>query len=114
MQDHGLGRGVLLEKGKTWSKVRVGNVTGWVYNKYLGQMSWMGSGGPKLVANKSFTPIYCDNNATGSLDLFCTVEKGTVIADTYFEHDFGDGVKYYELRTGHDYLFIKKTDVVVK
>ena len=114
MQDHGLGRGVLLEKGKTWSKVRVGNVTGWVYNKYLGQMTWMGSGGPKIIASKSMTPIYCENNADGGLDLFTTVEKGTIIADTYFEHDFGDGVKYYELRTGHDYLFVKKTDVVVK
>lgn len=114
MQDHGLGRGVLLEKGKTWSKVRVGNVTGWVYNKYLGQMTWMGSGGPKIIANKSMTPIYCENNADGGLDLFTTVEKGTIIADTYFEHDFGDGVKYYELRTGHDYLFVKKTDVEVR
>lgn len=114
MQDHGLGRGVLLEKGKTWSKVRVGNVTGWVFNKYLGQMSWMAGSGPKIVASKSFTPIYCENNADGGLDLFATVEKGTIIADTFFEHDFGDGVKYYELRTGHDNLFIKKTDAEVR
>ena len=114
MQDHGLGRGVLLEKGKTWSKVRVGNVTGWVFNKYLGQMSWMAGSGPKIIASKSFTPIYCENNADGGLDLFATVEKGTIIADTFFEHDFGDGVKYYELRTGHDNLFIKKTDAEVR
>ena len=114
MQDHGLGRGVLLEKGKTWSKVRVGNVTGWVFNKYLGQMSWMAGSGPKIIASKSFTPIYCENNADGGLDLFATVEKGTIIADTFFQHDFGDGVKYYELRTGHDNLFIKKTDAEVR
>ena len=114
MQDHGLGRGVLLEKGKTWSKVRVGNVTGWVFNKYLGQMSWMAGSGPKIIASKSFTPIYCENNADGGLDLFATVEKGTIIADTFFEHDFGDGVKYYELRTGHNNLFIKKTDAEVR
>ena len=87
MQDHGLGRGVLLEKGKTWSKVRVGNVTGWVFNKYLGQMSWMAGSGPKIIASKSFTPIYCENNADGGLDLFATVEKGTIIADTFFENE---------------------------
>ncbi len=113
MQDHGLGRGILIEKGKTWSKVAVDEVEGWVYTKYLGQMTWMGSGAPKLVA-KGIIPIYCENNATGGLDVFCSVDKGTVIADTYSEHDFGNGVKYYELRTGHDYLFVKKSDVIVK
>jgi len=25
MEDHGLGRGILIEKGKTWSKVRTGH-----------------------------------------------------------------------------------------
>jgi len=44
---------------------------------------------------------------------FYTVPKGTVIADIFFEHSF-DGVEYYELCTGYDYLFIKKTDVIVK
>jgi hypothetical protein len=73
----------------------------------------MAGTGPKLVA-KDVIAIWCENNATGGLDVFCSVDKGTVIADTYFEHDFGDGVKYYELRTGHDYLFVKKSDVIVK
>ena len=114
MEDHGLGRGILLEKGKTWSKVRVGNVVGWVYTKYLGQTCWMAGAGPKIVAAKAVTPIYCENNATGELDVFTNVDKGTIIADIFFEHDFGNGVKYYELRTGHDYLFIKKSDVIVK
>ena len=114
MEDHGLGRGILLEKGKTWSKVRVGNVVGWVYTKYLGQTCWMAGAGPKIVAAKAVTPIYCENNATGELDVFTNVDKGTIIADTFFEHDFGNGVKYYELRTGHDYLFVKKSDVIVK
>ena len=114
MEDHGLGRGILIEKGKTWSKVRVGNVVGWVYTKYLGQTCWMAGAGPKIVAAKAVTPIYCENNATGELDVFTNVDKGTIIADTFFEHDFGNGVKYYELRTGHDYLFIKKSDVIVK
>jgi outer membrane protein assembly factor BamB len=114
MEDHGLGRGILIEKGKTWSKVRVGNVVGWVYTKYLGQTCWMAGAGPKIVAAKEATPIYCENNATGELDVFTNVDKGTIIADIFFEHDFGNGVKYYELRTGHDYLFIKKSDVIVK
>ena len=114
MEDHGLGRGILIEKGKTWSKVRVGNVVGWVYTKYLGQTCWMAGAGPKIVAAKAVAPIYCENNATGELDVFTNVDKGTIIADIFFEHDFGNGVKYYELRTGHDYLFIKKSDVIVK
>ena len=114
MEDHGLGRGILIEKGKTWSKVRVGNVVGWVYTKYLGQTCWMAGAGPKIVAAKAVTPIYCENNATGELDVFTNVDKGTIIADIFFEHDFGNGDKYYELRTGHDYLFIKKSDVIVK
>ena len=112
MQDHGLGRGILIEKGKTWSKVAVDEIEGWVYTKYLGQMSWVGGSGPKLVA-KDVVAIWCENNATGGLDVFCSVDKGTIIADTYFEHHFPDG-DYYELRTGHDYLFVKKSDVVVK
>ena len=114
MEDHGLGRGILIEKGKTWSKVRVGNVVGWVYTKYLGQTCWMAGAGPKIVAAKAVTPIYCENNATGELDVFTNVDKGTIIADIFFEHDFGNGVKYYELRTGHDYLFVKKSDAIVK
>ena len=112
MEDHGLGRGVLLEKGKQWSKVSVDGIVGYVYTKYLGQMSWMGGIGPKLVANKDAV-IYCEDNAEGGLKPFYTVSKGTIIADTFFEHSF-NGVEYYELRTGHDYLFIKKSDVIIK
>lgn len=108
MQDHGLGRGVLLEKGKQWSQVSVNGIVGWVYTKYLGQMTWMAGAGPKIVANKAAV-IYCEDNAEGNLKPFYTVTKGTVIADTFFEH--GD---YYELRTGHDYLFIRKADVIMK
>ena len=68
--------------------------------------------GPKIVANKAAV-IYCEDNAEGGLKPFYTVPKGTIIADTYFEHTFG-GVQYYELRTGHDYLFVRKSDVTVK
>lgn len=109
MEDHGLGRGILVERGKTWSKVSVDGVVGWVYNKYLGTTTWMAGSGSQIVANKEATPIYCDDYANGGHKLFTTVSKGTIIADTYF-----DGGDYYELRTGHDYLFIKKTDVTVK
>ena len=112
MEDHGLGRGVLLEKGKQWSKVSVDGIVGYVYTKYLGQMSWMGGIGPKIVANKDAV-IYCEDNAEGGLKPFYTVSKGTIIADTFFEHSF-NGVEYYELRTGHDYLFVKKSDVILK
>ena len=93
MQDHGLGRGILLEKGKQWSKVSVDGIVGYVYTKYLGQMSWMGGGGPKIVASKPAVVIYCEDNADGGLKPFYTVTKGTIIADTYFEHSF-NGVEY--------------------
>ena len=109
MQDHGLGRGILIESGKTWSKVCVDEVEGWVFNKYLGKQTWVGGNGPKIVAKEDPTAIWVENNADGGLNVFCSVDKGTVIADTFFEH--GD---YYELRTGHDYLFVKKTDVIMK
>jgi hypothetical protein len=112
MEDHGLGRGILLEKGKQWSKVSVDGIVGYVYTKYLGQTTWMLGSGPKLVAN-SDAVIYYEDNYEGALSPFYTVSKGTVIADTFFEHSFG-GVEYYELRTGHDNLFIKKADVILK
>ena len=108
MQDHGLGRGILLEKGKQWSKVSVDGIVGWVYTKYLGQQSWVCDNGPKIIANKPAV-IYYEDNYEGALRPFYTVEKGTIIADSFFEHD-----DYYELRTGHDYLFVKKTDVIMK
>jgi hypothetical protein len=75
-------------------------------------MSWMLGNGPKIVASKAAV-IYCEDNAEATLKPFYTIPKGTIIADTFFEHSF-DGVEYYELRTGHDYLFVKKTDVIVK
>lgn len=109
---HGLGNGVLREKGTTWSKVSVGNVTGWVYNKYLATQSWYdGSGKHRLIAKHDVTPIYGENyqDADGGYPQFTTVKKGTIIADQYDET-----AKYYVLKTGHDYLFIDKNDVVVK
>lgn len=106
-QMHGLGSGVLRENGDTWSKVSVGETTGWVYNKTIDYQSWYtGEGTTVLVANRDNMPVYTDNYADeGGLLLFTTVKKGTILADMFEEHN-----GYYELRTGHDYLFIKKED----
>lgn len=106
---HGLGSGVLREKGETWSKISVYNVTGWVYNKYLGYQTWYdGLGDTILIADRDNTPIYGENyvDEDEGYPLFTTVKKGTVIADQFDEHQ-----DYYILKTGHDYLFIKKEDV---
>jgi hypothetical protein len=39
------------------------------------------------------------------------VREGTIIAD---EYDADEVEGYYVLKTGHDYLFVKKEDVIVK
>ena len=111
MQSHGLGNGVLLEKGNKWSKVSVGTVTGWVYNKYLGIQTWYdGTGSTILVAALDVTPIYGENyRGEGDLPIFTTVKKNTILADQFDEIE-----GYYILKTGHDYLFIKKSDAVVR
>ena len=109
---HGLGNGVLRTKGDSWSKVSVYDVTGWVYTKYLGYQTWYtGKGMKKLVANIDNMPIYGENFADDEkgLPLFTTVKKGTVIAD-----DFDEEENYYMLKTAHDFLFIKKTDAILK
>jgi hypothetical protein len=105
---HGMGSGVLLEHGNKWSKISVGNIVGWVYNKYLGYQTWYdGTGDTILVANRENMPIYGENYADeGDYPIFTRVKKGTILADGFYEHN-----GYYELRTGHDYLFIKKEDV---
>ena len=111
---HGLGRGILLESGERWSKVKVNNdIEGWVYNKYLGYQTWYEENGkPKLVAKYAYTPLYTDNYADDGPKYipFGTVREGTIIADEYELLEDG----YYVLKTGHDYLFIKKDDVVVE
>lgn len=108
---HGLGSGVLIESGEKWSKVSVGKEIGWVYNKYLGYQSWYnGDGENKLVAAIDNMPVYTENyvDEDEGLPLFTTVKKGTVMADQY-----DTWKEYYVLKTGHDYLFIKMTDVEV-
>ena len=109
---HGLGSGVLLVEGTNWSRIRMGDVTGWVYNPYLGRQSWYdGTGRKVLVAGCEQMPIFGENyvDDDGGYPLFTTVKKGTVIADEYDEIP-----DYYVLKTGHDYLFIRKGDVVVR
>ena len=109
MFSHGLGNGTLRGQNGNWSKVSVGNVTGWAYNKYVGTQDWyQGQGHDKLVAIRDNTPIYGESYKDGSKHLFTTVSKGTIIADQYEEDE-----QYYILTTAHDNLYIRKNDVKV-
>ena len=113
MAFHGLGRGILLEQGDRWSKVKDDGIVGWVYTKYMGGQSWyFANGKPKLIAKYKYTPLYTDNYADDGPKYvpFGTVEEGTILADDYELLDDG----YYVLKTGHDYLFINKDDVIVE
>ena len=107
---HGMGSGVLLEHGNKWSKISVGNIVGWVYNKYLGYQTWYdGKGDTVMIANRDEMPIYGESYVDANeYPLFTTVKKGTIIADNYEEEG-----EYYVLVTAHDHLFIKKSDVKV-
>ena len=111
MQSHGMGSGVLRKKGEKWSLVCVGDVTGWVYTKYMGTQTWYdGKGAQKLIAASDNTPIYGENYADADdYPLFTTVKKGTILGD-HFEEYKG----YYILKTAHDNLYIKKEDVIIK
>ena len=108
---NGLGDGVLVKKGAKWSKVRKGNVEGWVSNKYLGYVKWYyGRGSSVLVANMPQTTIYLESNADEGAPYipYKKVSRGTIIADEY-----NDNGEYYVLETAHDYLYVKKSDVIV-
>ena len=111
MQSHGMGSGVLREKGEKWSKVSVGDVTGWVFTKYMGTQTWYdGKGAQKLIAARDNTPLYGENYADADdYPLFATVKKGTILGD-HFEEYKG----YYLLKTAHDNLYIKKEDAIIK
>lgn len=111
MFSHGLGQGVDRgQKSGNWSKVSVGNITGWAYTKYLGYQNWYkGDGSPRLVATKEPTILYTDNYEDGSqYNFFSKVSKGTILGDTFNEE--GD---YYILKTAHDNLYIKKSDAKI-
>ncbi len=108
---HGLGQGV--DRGQkigNWSKVSVGNITGWAYTKYLGYQNWYkGDGSPRLVATSEPTILYTDNYEDGSQhNVFSKVGKGTILGDTFSEDE-----TYYILMTAHDNLYIKKTDAKI-
>lgn len=113
MMFHGLGNGVLIEDQVGWSKVSVGEHVGWVNNRYIDYQRWYdGEGDSILVAAKDTTPLYGENYADeGDYPLFTTVKKGTILADHFIIHE-----GYYNLLTGHDYIFIKLDDaqIVVK
>ena len=110
MMFHGLGNGVLVEEQVGWSKVSVRDHVGWVNNHFIGSQCWYyGEGDSILVAAKAPTPIYGENYADeGDYPLFTTVKKGTILADDFIIHE-----GYYNLLTGHDYLFIKLDDAVI-
>ena len=111
MQSHGMGSGVLREKGEKWSKVSVGDVTGWVFTKYMGTQTWYdGKGAQKLIAARDNTPLYGENYADADdYPLFATVKKGTILGDHFEEYE-----GYYLLKTAHDNLYIKKEDAIIK
>ena len=111
IQSHGMGNGVLREKGDKWSKVSVGDITGWVFTKYMGSQTWYdGKGAKKLIANRDNTPVYGENYADADdYPLFTTVKKGTILGDRFEEYQ-----EYYILMTAHDNLYIKKEDVIIK
>ena len=113
MPFHGLGNGVMLGEQGKWTKVclRGGDVTGWCYSKYVGKQTWYtGEGDSILIAAKNSTELFTDNYADdGDMPLFATVKKGTILGDEFYEHE-----GYYELRTGHDFVFIRKEDAEVR
>lgn len=107
----GLGSGILLEKGESWSKVSVGGSIGWCYNKYLGYQTWYtGTGTHTLVSLNDNTPIYGEDfSGEGHLPVFARIGKGVIIADEYEE----DG-RYYVLVTANEPLYVSKDDVSVR
>lgn len=110
IKSHDLGNGVLIKQGATWSKVKVGNTTGWVYNKYMGRQTWYDGKGSKALYARHDLNVYAENfSGEGERPIFTTLKAGTLIADRFEEE--GD---YYVLMTGHDNLFIKKSDAIVK
>jgi len=110
MMFHGLGNGVLLETQEGWSKVSVGEHVGWVNNRFIDYQRWFdGDGDSILVAAKDPTPLYGENYADeGDYPLFSKVKKGTILADHFIIHE-----GYYNLLTGHDYIFIKLEDAEI-
>ena len=109
-KSHDLGNGVLLEYGDQWSKVSVNGTVGYVFTKYMGRQTWYDSNGANILVARDNINIYGEDfSDSGHRPVFATVKSGTVIADQYKEYG-----EYYVLETGHDNLFVKKTDVIVR
>ena len=110
MMHHGRGDGVLVKYGPSWSRVCVGEVEGYVYTKQMGRQTWYDGKGKQTLIARDYILIYAEDfSDSGQMPFFCSVEKGTIIADHFREE--GD---YYVLETAHDNLFVKKSDVIVK
>lgn len=106
-KSHDLGNGVLLEQGDQWSKISINGTVGYVYTKYMGKQTWFdGKGATVLVARDNINVYAEDFSDSGRMPVFTTLKAGTIIADHY-----SDEGEYYRLATGHDCLFVKKTDV---
>lgn len=109
----GLGNGVSCwetAKNGEWTKVSTRQCTGWAYSKYLGYMDWYEEKGESvLISAVDNMPIYLETYEDDTpMPIFAKLPKGTIVADDYYE-----GEEYYELRTVHDFLFVKKGDVEV-
>ena len=105
----GLGEGVLIEKGDSWSKVSCKGIVGWVYTKYLGFQTWYkGTGSSILIANLPHTPIYENAEVDEENYKFTSVKRGTIIADSFQESG-----EYYYLLTAGTCLYVRKEDVKI-
>jgi hypothetical protein len=112
---HGLGSGIKLGQQGNWTKVKYGNVVGWCYSKYVMEQTWWDNHRYMIVAAKPNTPIYGEDYVgEGDHPLFARVAKGTIIAGIDNPNDNLTDDGYYMLRTAHDNLFVRKSDVIVK
>ena len=109
---HGIGHAMLVSEHGKWVKVRTENgKVGYAAKRYLGFQNWYnGRGRAMIVANKEQTPIFVESNKDGSPEPFMTVDAGTIVADE-FEGPNEQGC--YVLKSAHDYLFVKASDVRV-
>jgi hypothetical protein len=106
---HGYCEGVLIEQQGPWCKIALGRYVGYVETDKVEFQSWYdGTGEQVIVAALPFTPIYGESyDGEDVIDDY--IGKGTVIADC-FEDIGGD---YFMLITAHDYLYVRKSDVML-
>jgi hypothetical protein len=106
--------GIKLGRKGNWTKVKVDNKVGWCYSKYVSEWNYVNNQRYVIIAAKPNTAIYSDYhyNDVGTLKLWTTVPKGTIIADfnNLSEHSNGG---YYWFGAHVCYL-VRKSDVIVK